>query len=704
MKFRLNPPHTKTHIAMHAPHLLSISIVASLLTTAHAQTFWWDGSNGVEDGSGTTDPRDAHKWNEDLNWSGDADGTSAGDTPVAGEDAVFNINGDNSNYIIHINNNDRTQESLTFNGTGTIQVIRDNNPSNTASDSLILGAGGITLGATAGAVTISETGGGQKVEVEVTETMSISNNSSSLLTFNRHIIGQGTTGTRTVTIDGSGSGGVEFNGEFQNGNSTIALVISTPAGTITRLNSDSPSPGLGGGVTLNTGTLTMTDSGAFGTGDLTLNGGRYATDSADTTSDVVIGGDVLLGGESSETGGLASGLDFTGPVDLDGGTRTLTNRRSVDFFGVLSNGGVNITGTASDRTTTFFAENTYEGDTIVSLGTLALNGSGAIDDASAVSVLGAGATFGISAITAGSEIVGSLAGGSDSSVVLGNKILATGGDNTDTNFAGVISGTGGSLTKQGAGTMTLSGDNTYTGATAIDGGTLIITGATQATSAITFSGGVLGLDIANTVAAASATVDFTGQSVDITGSPTLASYTLLSASSITGTPALVSPITGYELQVVSNELLLVEVAVSDPFEEWAGGTGVGLGFEEDFNGDGVDNGLAFLLGAADPDADANGLLPTVSESGGALTLIFDCLPIADRGDATLRVAHSTDLGTWTATVDQVPDADDAVADNNVTFVVTAGDPLNSVTATIDSAAAGGGSKLFGRLQATETSE
>ena len=103
------------------------------------------------------------------------------------------------------------------------------------------------------------------------------------------------------------------------------------------------------------------------------------------------------------------------------------------------------------------------------------------------------------------------------------------------------------------------------------------------------------------------------------------------------------------------------------------------------------DGLAFLLGAANPSENAIGRLPTVTESGGDLVLTFNCLPIAARGTATLKVAHSNNLAAWTPTMDVVPDADDAVPDNDVTFVVGAGPvgppALNSVTATIDSAAA-----------------
>ncbi|MGB1128512.1 MAG: Ig-like domain-containing protein [Haloferula sp.] len=144
---------------------------------------------------------------------------------------------------------------------------------------------------------------------------------------------------------------------------------------------------------------------------------------------------------------------------------------------------------------------------------------------------------------------------------------------------------------------------------------------------------------------------------------------------------------------------------ADPFAAWSeldGATGVT--FEGDANGDGVQDGLAFLLGAANPNVDASaaGLLPTVIEDGsGGLQLNFNCLPIADRGTAKLYVQHSNDLGTWTPnpTGVEVPDASGGPT-SNVSFTVTPGAPLNGVSATIDSGAAAGG-KLFGRLQATE---
>ena len=56
-------------------------------------------------------------------------------------------------------------------------------------------------------------------------------------------------------------------------------------------------------------------------------------------------------------------------------------------------------------------------------------------------------------------------------VTLGNGTLTTGDATPLTEFAGVISGSGG-LTKQGTGIFRLSGVNTYTGPTTINDGTL----------------------------------------------------------------------------------------------------------------------------------------------------------------------------------------------------------------------------------------
>ena len=151
---------------------------------------------------------------------------------------------------------------------------------------------------------------------------------------------------------------------------------------------------------------------------------------------------------------------------------------------------------------------------------------------------------------------------------------------------------------------------------------------------------------------------------------------------------------GYELLVGGNQLQLNQIVVQDPYTVWAVG---GVAFEADANGDGVKNGVAWLLGAANPSANALNKLPVASRNGNNLRLTFRCLKSTKRGTAPLKVQSSSDLGAsdpWNSHEAPVPDADGTV--NSVIFDTTDDGDFINVIADIPAA----GAKIFGRLHST----
>jgi autotransporter-associated beta strand protein len=75
--------------------------------------------------------------------------------------------------------------------------------------------------------------------------------------------------------------------------------------------------------------------------------------------------------------------------------------------------------------------------------------------------------------SSGNVTLGSLAGGGNVSIANSGAILTVGGNNTTSNFSGVLSGPI-SLVKTGTGIMTLSNANTYTGTTTVTGGGVLV--------------------------------------------------------------------------------------------------------------------------------------------------------------------------------------------------------------------------------------
>ena len=183
---------------------------------------------------------------------------------------------------------------------------------------------------------------------------------------------------------------------------------------------------------------------------------------------------------------------------------------------------------------TLTGANSYEGDTDIDAGELELNNSdsAALHDSSAVKLANvAGAQLTVT----NSETIGALSGGGAAG---GNIEIASGERLTinqagNTSYSGLIRGaTAAGLTKDGTGTLTLGGANTYGGTTLINAGALVITHsnalglATDGNGTSVASGAILRLS-GNNLAVADAlslsgTLANTGGNNEYSGALTLA--------------------------------------------------------------------------------------------------------------------------------------------------------------------------------------
>jgi autotransporter-associated beta strand protein len=251
-------------------------------------------------------------------------------------------------------------------------------------------------------------------------------------------------------------------------NSTITLTADVTIGTLTI---DNPTSS-----TITGQTITFNDSNlafiAFNDGDWTID------------SNIQLDSDLTLTGDSNATisgviaDGTASNLIKTGAgtVILDA-ANTFTGTTQVND-GILQLDAANALGSTSAIT--------LNGDAILRQDTP--NPGSVINDSASV-ILNGTSVFDLNGEI---ETIGSLSGGANTQVTTGGAALTTGGNNLNTTYNGVISGAGGSLIKNGTGTFTLNGINTYTGPTTINNGRLNVNGsvasAVTATSGSTLGG------------------------------------------------------------------------------------------------------------------------------------------------------------------------------------------------------------------------
>lgn len=216
-------------------------------------------------------------------------------------------------------------------------------------------------------------------------------------------------------------------------------------------------------------------------------------------------------------------------------------------------------------------------------------------------------------------------------------------------FSGAITQTVGQtmgLLKNGMGTQTLTGANTYNGSTTISAGTLALVGGSQASPITVSPGASLGFTLGSPTTSTSS-FDLTTGTVRITGTPTLASYTLITSSSgISGTPTLNTAIPGYTLVVDGNSLKLAQVGGSG-YSTWATTNAPTGTSAADYDGDGVTNGVEYVVGGT---KDTNDLskLPQVSTSGANMVVTFNRDQASINATTTLVIEVGTTLVTWPA--------------------------------------------------------
>ncbi|NQW49491.1 MAG: autotransporter-associated beta strand repeat-containing protein, partial [Planctomycetes bacterium] len=340
-----------------------------------------------------------------------------------------------------------------------------------------------------------------------------------------------TTAIAARTLDIGGTGLTLISGPISNGVLSFSNGLSKSGwGTLTLTASNS----FTGGFTLSNGNVIIGNKSALGSGTIALSGGTLQASSSMSGANAITNATISLTGAASM---------ITGSSDI-----TLTGS-------LVSTGGFT---KAGSHTLTLTGSSTYSGATAVQDGTLVLAGGNNRVVSAGGLTFGTGTSFGRLVLGDGSGPSNNTFGlitttGSGGTIVGGNAAVSilTANSISSGTFAGTIGGLGTNenslaFTKSGAGTLTLTNANTYSGTTSISGGVLSLANASAiGPGAITFGGGTMQLTAANAIdyssrivsSTSAIAIDTNSQSLTFS-SPLVSSNTAGLAKSGTGTLTL----------------------------------------------------------------------------------------------------------------------------------------------------------------------